>query len=100
MKIETSQPRRSFLSRLGIAGGVLSLTFGRSSASLAQTIASSNWRPTRDPQDDWLDKIPGKHRFVFDTNTPAGLALGLLFANNYYYANQQGYGLKENDLAV
>lgn len=54
----------------------------------------------RHPQDDWLDKIPGKHRFVFDTNTPEGLALGLLFASNYYYANQQGYGLKENDLAV
>jgi len=37
---------------------------------------------------------------VFDTTTPQGFASALQFANNYFVANQSGYGLKDSDLAV
>jgi intracellular sulfur oxidation DsrE/DsrF family protein len=58
------------------------------------------WRPARHDQDNWLEEIPGVHRFVFDTTTPSGFDAALRFANNYYATNQTAYGLKDNDLAV
>jgi hypothetical protein len=44
----------------------------RSAAAAAQRRAirmtrPALWRPARHAQDDWYDKIPGQHRFVFDT---------------------------------
>jgi intracellular sulfur oxidation DsrE/DsrF family protein len=65
-----------------------------------QAASDAAWRPARHAQDDWYDKIPGQHRFVFDSTTPAGMALALRFANNYFTANQNAYGLKDSDLAV
>ena len=35
--------------------------------------SSTNFRPARHAQDDWMDKMPGKHRLVFDTTTPAAI---------------------------
>jgi intracellular sulfur oxidation DsrE/DsrF family protein len=92
--------RRSFLTRLGMGVGVLSATAAGSSLAAAQAAADSPWRPTRHAQDDWYDKIPGQHRFVFDSTTPEGLSLALRFANNFFTANQNAYGLKDGDLAV
>lgn len=69
-------------------------------AAAAQVAADVPWRPARHAQDDWFDKIPGVHRFVFDTTTPDGLALAFQFAGNYFTANADPYGLKESDLAV
>jgi intracellular sulfur oxidation DsrE/DsrF family protein len=93
--------RRSFLSRL--AGGLTmigaALVAGESS-SQAQSAGSTGWAPTRHTQDDWLDALPGKHRFVFDTTSPAGLGSVLLYANNFFLANQNGYGLGNSDAAV
>ena len=37
---------------------------------------------------------------MFDTTTPDGFNSALRFANNYFVANQTGYGLKDGDLAV
>ena len=37
---------------------------------------------------------------MFDTTTPDGFSSALLYANNYFIANQTGYGLKDSDLAV
>ena len=51
-------------------------------------------------QDDWFDRVPGKHRFLFDTTTPQSFGAALLFANNYFEANRTGYGLQNSDLAV
>jgi intracellular sulfur oxidation DsrE/DsrF family protein len=67
---------------------------------MAQTPAASDWRPKRHAQDDWLDRIPGVHRFVFDTVTPEGFDSALRFASNYFTANKNGYGLNSDDLAV
>lgn len=93
--------RRSFLSRFG-----LGLTAGGAaiagSAVGAQTTASngSPWQPARHPGDSWLQTLPGKHRFIFDSTSPEAVNLALTFANNYFTANETGYGLKDGDLAV
>lgn len=93
--------RRSFLSRLGIglgAGGAV-IGSGVSNAE-AQGAEGGHWQPARHSPDDWLDQLPGKHRFIFDTITPEGAGLALTFINNYFRANESGYGLQDRDLAV
>jgi intracellular sulfur oxidation DsrE/DsrF family protein len=66
----------------------------------AQSTENPKWQAARHAQDDWLDQIPGKHRLVFDTTEPNGLNSALLYATNYYLANQTSYGLQNADLAV
>jgi intracellular sulfur oxidation DsrE/DsrF family protein len=66
----------------------------------AQAQPAGRWQPAREEQDDWLDRIEGRHRIVFDATTPEAFGYALLFAGNYYIANADGYGLKDNDLAV
>jgi intracellular sulfur oxidation DsrE/DsrF family protein len=92
--------RRSFLSRLAagtaLVGGAL---FGAEPAA-AQSGASTPWRPARHTQDDWLDQIPGTHRFLLDTVSPQGLGSALIFTNNFFVASQNGYGLGNPDAAV
>jgi intracellular sulfur oxidation DsrE/DsrF family protein len=97
---ESSVARRFFLTRLGAGAGFLGAMAAGSSTALAQSPAGAAWKPARHNQDDWFDKIPGQHRFVFDTTTPDGLALALLFASNYFTANHDAYGLEDHDLAV
>ena len=65
-----------------------------------QAAADASWRPARHTQDDWYDKIPGVHRFLFDSSTAESMGWALQFANNYFTANQEVYGLKDSDLAV
>jgi intracellular sulfur oxidation DsrE/DsrF family protein len=67
--------------------------------AVAQT-SQVRWQAERHSQDDWLDQISGKHRLVFDTTESSGMASALTFATNYYLANNSGYGLQNNDLAV
>jgi intracellular sulfur oxidation DsrE/DsrF family protein len=103
MKIQRSQSfveRRSFLARLGAGVGLAGVAVAGSTTASAQSTGSTSWQPARHEQDDWLDKIPGRHRFIFDTTTPDGMSSGLLFATNYLLANQSGYGLTDSDLAV
>jgi len=69
-------------------------------AATAQAPAGTRWQPARHNQDDWLDQIEGQHRFIFDTTTSQGFSSALQFANNYYLANNSGYGLQNSDLAV
>ena len=93
--------RRSFLARLGTGIGILGATTVASSAALAAAPAGpKEWKPARHEQDNWLDEVPGVHRFVFDTTTPAGFDAALRFARNYYFTNEMSYGLKDSDLAV
>ena len=98
--LQSLMARRSFLARLGMGAGVLGATGISSPVAAAQAASDAAWRPARHAQDDWYDKIPGQHRFVFDSTTPVGMALALRFANNYFTANQNAYGLKDSDLAV
>jgi hypothetical protein len=87
--------RRSFISRLGAA--VAGTAFGARTAH-AQT-SSTAFSAARHTTDDWMDKLPGKHRMVIDGVTPNGAGESVLFANNLYQANK-GYQLGENDLAI
>jgi hypothetical protein len=56
--------------------------------------------PERHVQDDWLDEVPGKHRFFFDSISPGGAGEAITFASNYYAANKGAYGLEAGELAV
>jgi intracellular sulfur oxidation DsrE/DsrF family protein/uncharacterized protein (DUF2147 family) len=98
--LQSLTERRSFLVRLSAGAGVLGAAGVRSAVAAAQAAPDAPWKPARHAQDDWYDKIPGQHRFVFDSTTPEGMALVLRFANNYFTANQDAYGLKDSDLAV
>ena len=93
--------RRSFLSRIGAGMTMFGATLvAGESATAAQSAGNNGWQPSRHAQDDWLDQVPGRHRFVFDTTTPAGFGAALLYANNFFLANQSGYGLGNGDAAV
>jgi intracellular sulfur oxidation DsrE/DsrF family protein len=93
--------RRWFLSRVAAAcaatGAALWATGAR---GRAQSADATRWQPADHPEDAWLSQIPGKHRFLFDSTSPDGFSNALTFANNYFVANQNGYGLKDGDLAV
>ena len=93
--------RRSFLTRLGGSLAVFgaSLSPGASPAA-AQTAEGAGWKPARHTQDDWLDRIPGKHRFVFDTTSSGGIGTALFYVNNVFLGNESGYGLGNADVAV
>src|SRR5262245_41655334 len=93
--------RRSFLSRIGTGIGLLGGAWTASTAA-AQTQGAgvSEFRAERHASDDWLDQLPGKHRLVFDTTSPQGLDSVLLYATNFFTANQTGYGLKDADIGV
>jgi intracellular sulfur oxidation DsrE/DsrF family protein len=98
--LESLVARRLFMARLGAGAGILGAAVVGSSTALAQASGDAPWKPVRHSEDDWLDKIPGQHRFVFDTTTPEAMDLGLLFATNYFTANHDAYGLEDRDLAV
>jgi hypothetical protein len=98
---DSNLPRRSFLSKLGIGLTGTGVAAGATvSGSQLQSGEPGRWLPARHAQDDWLDQLPGKHRFVMDTTTPEGLGNALAFTNNYFGANVSAYGLKDSDLAV
>jgi intracellular sulfur oxidation DsrE/DsrF family protein len=91
--------RRRFLSRFAagaaVVGGLL-----RGDSANAQSARAEEWQPARHAKDDWLEQLPGRHRFIIDSITPLGFGSALLFANNFFLANQNGYGLGDNDAAV
>jgi intracellular sulfur oxidation DsrE/DsrF family protein len=98
--LQSLMARRLFIARLGVGAGVVGASVISSPAIGAQGAADTAWRPARHTQDDWYDKIPGVHRFLFDTSTAESMGWSLQFATNYFTANQDVYGLKESDLAV
>jgi intracellular sulfur oxidation DsrE/DsrF family protein len=94
--------RRSFLARLGgglsVAG--VSLIGGAPEAAAQSAAGAGRFQAARHSQDDWMDSLPGKHRFVIDSSNAAGFGAALLYANNFLTANESGYGLKDPDAAV
>lgn len=91
--------RRAFLSRLG-AGTVAAGVAAATTSAHAQSAGTAPWRPARHAQDDWMDQLPGVHRFVVDSTAPAGFDAALRYVGNYFAANRSGYGLNDADLAV
>jgi len=96
----SAMARRSFLTQLGVGVGFAGAAAVSSPEAMAQAAADAQWKPARHAQDDWYDKIPGTHRYVFDTSTAEGIGWALQFANNYYNTSEQAYSLKDSDLAV
>lgn len=95
--------RRSFLSLMSAGAAALGTAFGTGVTSVSAQSATpeaGSWKPARHAEDDWLDRIPGRHRFFFDTITPDGLGMALRFANNFFTANQTGYNLGQSELGV
>jgi intracellular sulfur oxidation DsrE/DsrF family protein len=97
---QSSMARRMFLTRLGVGVGAASAAAMNSPAAMAQAASEETFRPARHAQDDWYDKIPGIHRFVFDTSSAEGMGWALQFATNYFTSSEQAYNLKDSDLAV
>jgi intracellular sulfur oxidation DsrE/DsrF family protein len=69
-------------------------------AAQSSTAGSGRFQPVRHSQDDWMDTLPGKHRFVIDSSNAAGFGAAILYANNFLTANESGYGLKDADSAI
>jgi intracellular sulfur oxidation DsrE/DsrF family protein len=93
--------RRSFLSRFGAALAAAGATFGAGAVSMtAQGASDQRWQPTRHAEDDWYDKLPGKHRTILDAVSGQGVGDALHFASNILTTSKSGYGLDSGDLAV
>lgn len=93
--------RRSFFSKFGfgLVGGAAAV--GSAAAPLqAQSSESGRFESLRHAQDDWLDQIPGRHRYIVDAPNPDGFSSAIQFTTTYYNINVNDYGLKDTDLAV
>ena len=97
----SSSERRSFLTRLstGVTAFAAAMV-GSAVTGYGQSAPAASWQPERHEKDDWLERIPGKHRMLFDTTTADGLGDALAFANNFLRTNRNEYGLQNNDIAV
>lgn len=87
--------RRGLIS--GLAAAVAAVAAGTRRVA-AQT--ASAFQPARHAEDEWLDKVPGKHRIVLDTTSAKGMPDMIRFVGNLYDQNKAGYGLEESDLAI
>jgi hypothetical protein len=47
-----------------------------------------------------MTQLPGKHRTIIDCATVSGAGEGMLYANNLYLGNRNGYQLNDSDLAI
>ncbi|HJZ70943.1 MAG TPA: hypothetical protein VKE51_04340 [Vicinamibacterales bacterium] len=93
--------RRSFLSRLGTGLAALGAALGAGAAGAeAQGSADQRWQPSRHAEDDWFDKLPGKHRMILDAVSGPGAGDALHFASNVITTSKSGYGLESGDLAI
>jgi intracellular sulfur oxidation DsrE/DsrF family protein len=89
----------------GVAGigagiGVGALQLAAAQTASAQTPADAPFKPSRHPQDAWINSLPGGHRTIIDSVSPRGVGEAVLFARNLFVANASGYGLKDADVAV
>ena len=103
MRSDTRSPlaRRSFLSRFG--GGLIAAgtALGASpSPALAHGSSGDDWQATRHVEDEWFDKIPGKHRTFLDTVSARGVGEALHFASNIITTSKSGYRLESHEVAI
>ena len=88
--------RRSLLS--GVGAAIAAIALGPKQAA-AQS-PGGGFQPARHQQDEWMTRLPGKHRTIIDCATVSGAGEGILYANNLYVGNKNGYQLNESDVAV
>jgi intracellular sulfur oxidation DsrE/DsrF family protein len=95
------EERRSFFTRLNLGTAALAAwAMGGVALAKDKSASSSRFEPARHEKDDWLDKLPGKHRLIFDTTDAQGVADALLFTNNFLRVNRAEYGVDSKELAV
>jgi intracellular sulfur oxidation DsrE/DsrF family protein len=93
--------RRSFLSRLAGGFAAIGAALGAGTATaLAQGSPSGGWQPARHSEDEWFDKIPGKHRTFLDAVSPLGVGEALHFASNIFTTSKSGYALENTEVAI
>lgn len=95
MGIRDLWARRALLTGFGALAANAAL-----SATSQSAPSATPFRPSRHPEDEWLDKIPGKHRVVVDAVTPDGVREAAQFVANIFTANKAGYNLDDGDVAV
>ena len=88
--------RRSVITGGGAAVAAVALGSAHPSAQAP----AGRFQPARHQQDAWLDAIAGKHRNFIDASTARGAAEAVLYANNLFEANKNGYTLNDTDVAV
>jgi intracellular sulfur oxidation DsrE/DsrF family protein len=99
--VSVPSARRSFLARLGAGLAAVGATFGVGMATMkAQGASEPRWQPARHAEDDWFERIPGKHRMILDAVSGQGVGDALHFASNIFTTSKSGYGLEGRDLAV
>ena len=89
--------RRAFITGLGVGAAALGAGLATGAAA-DEAAAPASWKPTYDPQDDWME-LPGKHRLLFDSISPDGAVNALGFVSNYIATNKSGYEYEHTDLA-
>jgi hypothetical protein len=92
--------RRSFLSRLGGGFAAVGAVLGTGTATALAQVSSSGWQPARHAEDEWFDKIPGKHRTFLDAVSAHGVGEALHFASNIFTTSKSGYRLENNEVAI
>jgi intracellular sulfur oxidation DsrE/DsrF family protein len=84
------------LSAVGAAIAAMALGSKRAAAQAP----GEGFQPARHQQDEWMTRLPGKHRTIIDCATVSGAGEGMLYANNLYVGNWNGYQLSESDVAI
>ena len=93
--------RRSFLSRIGSGFAAVGAALGTGTASAhAQGSSSGGWQPLRHSEDEWFDKIPGKHRTILDAVSARGVGEALHVASNIVTTSKSGYRLENSEVAI
>ncbi|MBP8273709.1 MAG: hypothetical protein KAY59_04725 [Acidobacteria bacterium] len=88
--------RRALLAGLGVAAAGIA-TGGVRVDARAQ---STSFVPAKHKEDEWLDKLPGKHRVFIDSASAESAGDALQYASNLFVANKSGYGLEDGDIAT
>jgi intracellular sulfur oxidation DsrE/DsrF family protein len=86
--------RRQVVAGLGAAATAVAM------GTLTSAQAPAAFTPARHPQDEWMGRMPGKHRVVLDITSPDGMPDGIRFAGNLFTGHQTGYSVAESELAM
>ena len=92
MITDTPTPRRGFLARLALAAA---FTPALSRSLAAEAVRTPTSARPRD--DDWLDALRGKHRTVFDVETPKN-GHALVQGKDLLDTWQKAFGVPERDV--
>jgi intracellular sulfur oxidation DsrE/DsrF family protein len=87
-------PRRGFLAR--VAAGAAAFVAAGATPIAAQRRDAAEPHPA----DRWLDPLTGRHRQIYDVETPQRVGAGLGYARNFLSANAQAYGLADREQSV